>query len=50
MSHVVPFDHVFSFKDASEFEAKSSKIALSYALRLAGSSFHVRFHRRGLRE
>ena len=49
MSHVVPFDHVFSFKDAPEFEAKSREIALSYALRLAGSSFHVRLHRRGLK-
>jgi hypothetical protein len=49
MSHLVPFDHVFTFKDAPEFEAKSREVALSYAPRLAGSSFHVRLHRRGLK-
>jgi hypothetical protein len=42
MSHVVPFENVFTFKDATEFEAKSREIALSYAPRLAGKSFHVR--------
>jgi tRNA(Ser,Leu) C12 N-acetylase TAN1 len=49
MSHVLPFEHVFTFKDAAEFEAKSREIALSYAPRLAGKSFHVRLHRRGLK-
>jgi tRNA(Ser,Leu) C12 N-acetylase TAN1 len=49
MSHVVPFEHVFTFKDAAEFEAKSREIALSYAPRLAGKSFHVRLRRRGLK-
>jgi tRNA(Ser,Leu) C12 N-acetylase TAN1 len=49
MSRVVPFEHVFTFKDAAEFEAKSREIALSYAPRLAGKSFHVRLHRRGLK-
>ena len=49
MSHVVPLEHVFTFKDAAEFEAKSREIALSYAPRLAGKSFHVRLRRRGLK-
>jgi tRNA(Ser,Leu) C12 N-acetylase TAN1 len=49
MSHVVPFEHVFTFKDAAEFEAKSREIALSYAPRLASKSFHVRLRRRGLK-
>jgi tRNA(Ser,Leu) C12 N-acetylase TAN1 len=49
MSHVVPFDHVFAFKDASEFEAKSREIALAYVPQLAGKSFHVRLRRRGLK-
>ena len=49
MSHIVPFEHVFTFKDASEFEAKSRAIALSYAPQLAGKSFHVRLRRRGLK-
>jgi len=49
MSHVVPFEHVFTFKDAAEFEAKLREIALSYASRLGGKSFHVRLRRRGLK-
>jgi tRNA(Ser,Leu) C12 N-acetylase TAN1 len=49
MSHVVPFEHVFTFKDAAEFEAKLREIVLSYAPRLAGKSFHVRLRRRGLK-
>jgi tRNA(Ser,Leu) C12 N-acetylase TAN1 len=49
MSHVVPFDHVFAFNDAAEFEAKSREIALSYVPQLAGKSFHVRLRRRGLK-
>lgn len=49
ISHVVPFEHVFAFKDASEFEAKLRNIILSYAPQLAGKSFHVRLRRRGLK-
>ena len=49
MSHVVPFEHVFAFKGAAEFEAKSREIVLSYATQLAGKSFHVRLRRRGLK-
>jgi hypothetical protein len=49
MSHVVTFEHMFTFKDAAEFEAKSREIALSYAPQLAGKSFHVRLRRRGLK-
>ena len=49
MSHVVPFEHVFAFKNAAEFEAKSREIALSYVPQLAGKSFHVRLRRRGLK-
>jgi tRNA(Ser,Leu) C12 N-acetylase TAN1 len=49
MSHVVPFEHVFVFIDATEFEAKLRDIILSYAPQLAGKSFHVRLRRRGLK-
>jgi tRNA(Ser,Leu) C12 N-acetylase TAN1 len=49
MSHVVPFEHVFAFKNAAEFEAKSREIALSYVPQLVGKSFHVRLRRRGLK-
>ena len=49
MSHVVPFEHVFAFENAAEFEAKSREIAVSYGPQLAGKSFHVRLRRRGLK-
>jgi tRNA(Ser,Leu) C12 N-acetylase TAN1 len=49
MCHVVPFEHVFAFKDASEFEAKLRDLVLPYAPQLAGKSFHVRLRRRGLK-
>lgn len=49
MSHVVPFEHLFEFEDAVEFETKAREIALTYVPRLIGKSFHVRLHRRGLK-
>ncbi len=49
MSHVLPFEHMFEFKDATEFEFKAREIALSHVPKLAGKSFHVRLHRRGLK-
>lgn len=49
MSHVVPFEHLFEFEDAAEFETKAREIALTYVPRLIGKSFHVRLHRRGLK-
>jgi tRNA(Ser,Leu) C12 N-acetylase TAN1 len=49
MSHVVPFEYVFTFDNVAEFEAKAREIALSYVPQLAGKSFHVRLRRRGLK-
>jgi hypothetical protein len=49
MSHVVPFEHLFRFEDAAEFETRAGEIALNYVPRLIGKSFHVRLHRRGLK-
>ena len=49
MSHVVPFEHLFEFEDAAEFETKAREIALTYVPRLIGKSLHVRLHRRGLK-
>src|SRR3989337_358654 len=49
MSHIVPFEHVFTFKNASEFDEKLREIAISYAPQLADKSFHVRLRRRGLK-
>ena len=49
MSHVAPFEHLFEFDDAAEFETKAREIALNYVPLLIGKSFHVRLHRRGLK-
>jgi hypothetical protein len=49
VSHIVPFEHMFDFKDPAEFEAKAREVALSYVPQLLGKSFYVRFHRRGLK-
>lgn len=49
VSHVVPLEHVFTFKDAADFERRARELALSYLPKLAGKAFHVRLHRRGLK-
>lgn len=49
VSHVVPLEHAFTFKDAADFERRARELALSYLPKLAGKAFHVRLHRRGLK-
>jgi hypothetical protein len=49
MSHVAPFERLFEFKDATEFEAKAREIAITCVAPLIGKLFHVRLHRRGLK-
>jgi tRNA(Ser,Leu) C12 N-acetylase TAN1 len=49
MSHVLAFEQMFEFTDTAGFEAKAREIALSHVPKLAGKSFHVRLHRRGLK-
>jgi tRNA(Ser,Leu) C12 N-acetylase TAN1 len=50
ISRVVPLAHTFEFTDAQDFEAKARTLALEWLPRLAHNSFHVRLHRRGLRD
>ncbi len=50
VSHVVPAHATFDFDTAEEFEARARAIALGWAPRLQGKSFHVRLHRRGLKD
>ena len=45
MSHVAPFERLFEFKDATEFEAKAREIAITCVPPLIGKLFHVRLHR-----
>lgn len=49
LAHVIPAQRTFSFGNAAEFEVKARHIALGWAPKLAGKSFHVRLHRRGLK-
>jgi tRNA(Ser,Leu) C12 N-acetylase TAN1 len=50
VSHVIPFERTFTFDDTVEFEQKARDIVLGWTSRLSGRSFHVRLHRRGLKE
>jgi tRNA(Ser,Leu) C12 N-acetylase TAN1 len=49
LSHIIPAQRTFTFATAEEFEAKARDIAILWAPMLAGKSFHVRLHRRGLK-
>ncbi len=49
VSHVVPAHATFDFNTAVEFEARARAVALDWAPKLQGKSFHVRLHRRGLK-
>jgi tRNA(Ser,Leu) C12 N-acetylase TAN1 len=49
ISRVAPAMRGFEFQSAAEFVEKAEAIMLEWLPRLAGQSFHVRFHRRGPR-
>jgi tRNA(Ser,Leu) C12 N-acetylase TAN1 len=49
VSRAMPCALTFDFRSHEEFEAKAREIALGWAPALAGKSFHVRMHRRGLK-
>lgn len=49
MSRIVPAHATFNFGSVPEFEEQARQIVLSWAERLAGSSFHVSMRRRGHR-
>lgn len=50
LQRVVPMTHTFNFRDRRDFGAKASEVALGWAPRLAGKTFHVRMHRRGFKD
>ena len=47
ISRVAPAMRSFEFQSAEEFRNKAKAIVLECSPKLAGRSFHVRFHRRG---
>lgn len=49
VSRALPVAHSFDFHSREEFEAKAREIAFAWLPMLAGASFHVRLHRRGLK-
>ncbi len=49
VARVAPATHTFTFQDAEEFEEKGGEIARAFAPELAGRSFYVRVHRRGMK-
>jgi tRNA(Ser,Leu) C12 N-acetylase TAN1 len=50
ISHVVASTHTFHFHTQEEFERRASEIAREFVSALKGAAFHVRMHRRGLKE
>ncbi len=50
LARVVPATHCFDFQDLHEFEVRTREIFLGWLPALAGKSFHVRVHPRGLGE
>jgi tRNA(Ser,Leu) C12 N-acetylase TAN1 len=49
LGRVVPVTVTFTFQDPEDFESKAKGAALQWLPELAGKSFHVRMHRRGLK-
>lgn len=49
ISRIAPAMQCFDFQSAEDFREQAAGIVLAWAPRVAGKSFHVRLHRRGLR-
>jgi tRNA(Ser,Leu) C12 N-acetylase TAN1 len=50
ISRISPAMQCFEFHSAQEFRDKAREVLIEWLPRLAGRSFHVRFHRRGPRD
>ena len=50
ISRVVPAAEAFSFQSVEDFERQAKAAVLSWLPQLAGKSFHVRMHRRGIKQ
>jgi len=49
LARVVPVDRAFSFGSVEEFEQRTLEAVRAVAPAVAGKSFHVRLHRRGMK-
>jgi len=49
IARVLPVSHTFSYKTPEEFEAKAEALTTPWGVKLAGTRFHVRMHRRGFK-
>lgn len=50
ISRAIPCMSTFSFRDEPEFQNKAREVALGWSSQLSGKSFHVRMHRRGMKD
>jgi len=50
VSRLIPVTSTFVFQSPHEFESKASEAIMVWVSELAGKGFHVRMHRRGLKE
>jgi len=50
VAHVRPARATFVFRTPDEFDGLARRVALAWAPRLLGRSFHVRMHRRGFEQ
>lgn len=50
LSHVVPAQITFDFNDVADFEQKAHAALLQFVPQLKGRRFHVRMHRRGMKQ
>lgn len=50
LARAEPLERLFSFHDADELDARCKDALADYLPMLEGKSFHVRIHRRGLKE
>jgi len=49
IARFMPLQQFFTFQSADEFESRARDAVIAWLPRLAGSSFHVRMHRRGFK-
>lgn len=49
IARFMPLERFFAYQSADEFEARAREAVTTWLDRLAGSSFHVRMHRRGFK-
>ncbi len=49
IARILPVSHTFIYKTPEEFEVKAEALISPWEVKLAGTRFHVRMHRRGFK-